>query len=141
MQSPLIAAAVGIGKFAMRLNSVCPSTRYCMTCSRFILRISNRSAPALNDRALAEAKMTPAGRSRSIESRTRFKSASNCGAQVLSGLPGTSSQTVMIFCSSVMADAVLGMTLSPFQKHGGALPAADAQGRYSQIDVAALHLK
>jgi hypothetical protein len=60
----------------------------------------------LKDLSLADAKITPAGRSRSIASNACDKSESNCGEHVLTGLPGTSSSIVTIFCSSVMLRTV-----------------------------------
>src|SRR5215211_1023038 len=140
MQSPLIAATVGIGSLAMRLKTVCPSARYCSTCSRDIFLISKRSAPALNERGLGEAKITPAGFSRSIASSACARSARSCGEQVLTGLPGTSSQTVTTFCSSVMVRTTDSITLPPLQEHRRPLPAPDAQRRHAQLHVPTLHL-
>src|SRR2546421_2655512 len=129
-----------MGSAAMRLNSVWPSARYCITCSRDILRISKRSAPALKDLVLADAKITPAGRSRSMASSACARSASIWGEQVFTGLPGRSSNTVTMFWSSLMLRTV-SIFLPPLQQHGRALPAADAQRGDAEIEVAALHLQ
>ena len=51
----------GNGQLGDAIESACPVARNSSTCWRFIFWISNRSAPATNDVALAEAKMTPDG--------------------------------------------------------------------------------
>ncbi len=99
-QSPLMAATVGTATPAMRSKSRCPSATNSVTCSRVMVLISNRSTPALNDRALAEAKITPAGWSRSMESSASARSAKNRGEHVLTDLPGASIQIVTTLSAS-----------------------------------------
>src|SRR6187455_2327613 len=100
-------------------------------------RMVNRSAPALNDRALADAMITPLTPDLASESTTADSSDRSCGVQVFTGLPGTSSTMVMMLSESIVvrtADSMVHSvpvnsvsTLCTFQQDGGALPAADAQ--------------
>src|SRR5260221_4916058 len=97
-------------------------------------RIANRSAPALNERAFADAMITPDGFDSASDSTTADSSARSCGVQVFTGLPGTSSQIVRTLSASVVvriADSMISAPfrfreLTPFQQDRRPLPATDA---------------
>src|SRR5215212_10156274 len=113
-------------------------------------RISKRSPPATKFSCFLEAKMTPLGFSRSICATASVSSVSICWPMVLTDLPGTSIQTVMMpsastvvlmVCSSVLFMLTLSMILRliSLEQNGRALAAADAEGGDAQVDVAPLH--
>src|SRR2546428_6482865 len=64
-------------------------------------RIMNRSAPALNERGLADAMIRPAGFDFPSGSTTADNSARSCGVHVFTGLPGTSNTIVSTLSESV----------------------------------------
>src|SRR5947207_112137 len=116
--------------------------------SGFSARISKRSPPATKFSCFFEAKMTPLGFSRSISETASVNSVSIFWPMVLTDLPGTSIQTVMMPSASTVVLMVSSSrfmlalsirALFPFQQNGRALAAADAEGGDAQVDVALVH--
>src|SRR4051812_26118422 len=64
-------------------------------------RIATRSAPALNERPLADATITPADSDSDSESMTADSSTKSCGVQIFTDFPGMSRTTVRTLSESV----------------------------------------